>query len=176
MNHRKPVIGVIGPNKQNCTPAVYDFGLQLGKQLIDLDTTIVCGGKQGIMEAVCKGAMQSGNYQYGCTVGILPEEDASQSNPYCDILIPSNIGIARNLIIVNTANILVAVAGGSGTLSEIAFAWQRNKPILCHTGFGGWSANLAGKQLDERHKGKLREANNMKSIKQQLLELLQPKI
>ena len=96
----KKLAGVIGPNKENCTPEIYAFGLALGKKIIDLDFILVCGGKQGIMEAVCKGAKQSKNYSFGNTVGIIPEKDKEPANPFCDIVIPTGIGYARNQIIV----------------------------------------------------------------------------
>ncbi len=110
----------------------------------------VCGGKGGIMEAVCKGAHKSENYKFGCTLGIIPEDKKTFANKYVDIVIPSGVGIARNIQIINTADILIAVGGGSGTLSEIAFAWQKGKNVLCHAEYIGWAKQLAGKQIDKK--------------------------
>lgn len=161
---RKPVVGVIGPNYENCSDEVYNFGMELGRALTELDVMIVCGGREGIMEAVCRGTKLSGKYKYHNTIGIIPSEDKNDANQFCDIVIVTGIGLARNSIIVNTADILVAVAGGSGTLSEIAFAWQMNKKVICYTGFEGWSEKLAGKDLDQRNSGLLIEANSLEEV------------
>ena len=161
---RKSIIGVIGPNYENCTDEIFNFGLELGRQLTDLNLMIVCGGREGIMEAVCKGSKLSGKYIYPNTIGIIPSNDKAEANEYCDIVIPSGIGLARNSIIVNTADLLIAVAGGAGTLSEIAFAWQMNKKVICFTGFEGWAKNLAGKDLDLRNSNLLLSANTLDEI------------
>ena len=169
---RKSIVGVIGPNYENCTDEIFNFGLELGKQLTDLNLMIVCGGRKGIMEAVCMGSKLSGKYQYPNTIGIIPSNDKTDANEYCDIVIPSGIGLARNSIIVNTADLLIAVAGGAGTLSEIAFAWQMNKKVICFTGFEGWAKNLAGKDLDLRNSNLLLSANTL----DELIELVKENI
>ncbi len=169
---QKKIIGVIGPDTNNCTPEIYDFGLQLGKIILDLDAILVCGGKGGIMEAACKGAYESKNYQTGRTIGILPSENKQQANAWCDIVVPTGIGIARNTIIPNMADVLVAVAGGSGTLSEIAFAWQKGIKVICCIQFDGWSRQMAGQQLDNRHKELLIPAINLEEIKNHLTQIL----
>ena len=147
---KKIFVGIIGPNKKSCTNEIYTFGLKLGKYIIDHNYIIVCGGKEGIMEAVCKGAHTSEKYTFGSTIGILPEENKTSANKYVDIAIPTGVGIARNIQIINTADILIAVGGGAGTLSEIAFAWQKKKYVLCHSEFYGWAKELAGKAIDKK--------------------------
>ncbi len=161
---QKPIVGVIGPNYENCNDEIYDFGIELGRRLTELEILIVCGGREGIMEAVCRGSKLSGKYQNPTTIGIIPTEDKSDANEYCDIVIPSGIGLARNAMIVNTADILIAVDGGSGTLSEIAFAWQMNKQVICFTGFEGWAQKLAGTDLDNRNSGLLIKADSLDEI------------
>lgn len=161
---RRKVVGVIGPNYENCSSEVYNFGLELGQQLAELDIMIVCGGREGIMEAVCRGTKLSVKYDYPNTIGIIPSEDKNDANRFCDIVIPTGIGLARNSIIVNTSDILIAVAGGSGTLSEISFAWQMNKKVICCTEFEGWSKKLAGTDLDKRNSGLLLEADSIENV------------
>jgi uncharacterized protein (TIGR00725 family) len=78
------------------------------------------------MEAACKGAMDAN----GLTIGILPSEDTQEANDYVKIPIATGIGIARNIIIVNTAQALISINGGYGTLSEMAFAVQLGKPLF----------------------------------------------
>lgn len=148
-------IGIIGPNKSMCSQQLYDFGVALGRQTATKDRTFVCGGLGGFMEAVCKGVKQSPDTFNGQTVGILPDDTTDNANPFIDTAVATGAGIARNIIIVQTADIIIAAGGGAGTLSEIAFAWQLNKTVLCVTQFDGWAKELAGKNLDSRHNGLL---------------------
>lgn len=157
-------IGIIGPNNKMCSKELYDFGVQLGKQIATNDRTIVCGGLGGFMEAVCKGVKQSPDTFNGQTIGILPDEKADSANPFIDIAIPTGTGISRNIIIIRTADIIIAAGGGAGTLSEIAFAWQLEKKVFCVTLFEGWAKELAGKNLDNRQNGLLIPANNIDDI------------
>lgn len=145
---KKIFVGIIGPGKNTCSEVIYEFGINLGKYLTDHNYLIVCGGKEGIMEAVCKGSHMSEKYIFGSTIGIIPEDNKVFANKYVDIVIPTGIGIARNIQIINTSDIIIAAGGGSGTLSEIAFAWQKGKYVLCHSEFTGWAKELSGKQID----------------------------
>jgi uncharacterized protein (TIGR00725 family) len=148
-------IAVIGPNQALCPSALYDLGVELGERIAARERVIICGGLGGFMEAVCKGVKQSSHTFSGQTIGILPGDRAQDANPYIDVAIPTGMGIARNIIIINSADIIIAAGGGSGTLSELAFAWQKGKTVLCITQFGGWSQELAGKNLDSREGGQL---------------------
>ena len=147
------MVSVIGPNQTRCNVDVYNFGLTLGRALAEAGYTIVCGGVFGFMEAVCKGAKNAPNYTYGTTVGILPGDKKDDANDFVDIVIPSGIGWARNQLIVNASDVVVSVAGGAGTLSEVAYAWQVGKPVVCYTQFEGWSKRLAGAPMDANKKG-----------------------
>ena len=123
MHATKPtLVSLIGPNEDACTPEMYQFGVELGKTLIENNFWIVCGGRFGFMEAVCKGAHQAENYSFGCTTGIIPHTDRWKANAYCDIVIPTGMGILRNGLVINTGEVIIAVAGGSGTLSELALS------------------------------------------------------
>lgn len=144
----RPIIGIIGAGKDLCTKEMYDFASELGNSFLENGYRIVTGGKGGVMEAVCSGAMNSESYFEGSIIAIIPEDEKKYSNRFSDIIIPTGIGINRNSIIINTADILVALGGGSGTLSEIAFAWQKQKYVLCVTIFDGWAKKLAGEKLD----------------------------
>jgi uncharacterized protein (TIGR00725 family) len=174
MNSEKlPIIGVIGPSKFTCKPEVFEFGYVLGKVVAKLQAHLVCGGMEGLMESVCHGFTEV-KRRKGKSIGIIPYDKKGASNPYCEIVIPTGIGIARNSIVVNTADILVAVAGGAGTLSEIAFAWQKNKHVICCTAFEGWAKQLAGQAIDNRRRKLLHEAASVDEIKEQITRLLHP--
>ncbi|NOZ46647.1 MAG: TIGR00725 family protein [Chlorobi bacterium] len=159
----KKIVGVIGPNYENCTADIYNFGVLLGQKLSELDVIIASGGRLGLMEAVFKGAKQFNKGQIK-TMGILPSGNKTEANKFCDLVVATGIGLARNSIVANTADILVAVAGGAGTLSEIAFAWQFNKKVICYTGFEGWANNLAGLNLDNRNTNLLLKAGSVEQI------------
>lgn len=148
-------IGVIGPNNKMCSQELYDFGVQLGQQIANKDRAFVCGGLGGFMEAVCKGVKLSPKTFNGQTIGILPSGTSENANPFIDTAIATEQGIARNIIIVQSADIIIAAGGGAGTLSEIAFAWQLKKTVLCLTIFEGWAKKLAGINLDNRQNGLL---------------------
>ncbi len=165
------IIGVIGSNSLQHNSRGYQFGMELGQRLVDNDCFIVCGGREGIMEAVCKGAHISDNYTFGRTIGVLPSPHREEANQWCDIIIPTGMGFARNQIIVNTAEILISVSGGSGTLSELSFAWQLGKSVICYTGIGGWTKELAGKDLDERYNGLFLPAGTLNEVIELVLKM-----
>jgi|YNPMSStandDraft_2_1061718.scaffolds.fasta_scaffold20520_2 uncharacterized protein (TIGR00725 family) len=169
---KKFIVGVIGPNQALCSKEIYDFGLILGRRLVDDGYMIVCGGMFGLMEAICRGARNSPVYTYGCTIGIIPSIEKKYANPYCDIVIPTGMGLARNVLVVNTADVLVAVSGGAGTLSEIAYAWQTGKEVLCYTGFDGWAKELANQALDSNQPRKLIAVNSLEEILSYLRKIL----
>ena len=98
------------------------------------------------MKASFKGCDKAG----GLNLAIIPSTDKSEANDYSHIIIPTGMGWTRNSIIALTADVVVAIGGKSGTLSEIAFAWMYGKPIVAVLGFGGWSEKLAGEKIDDR--------------------------
>lgn len=100
------------------------------------------------MVAVSKGAHLSKKYREGDVIGILPGTDKNSANEFVDIPIPTGLGIGRNMIITNS-DAVIAVGGGAGTLSEIAFAWQKGKLII-GMDVEGWSSEVADKRLDGR--------------------------
>ena len=161
-------IGIIGPNNKMCRKEIYDFGVQLGRQIATKERTFVCGGLGGFMEAVCKGVKLSSDTFNGQTVGVLPADISDDANPFIDTAVATGQGIARNIIIVRTADIIIAAGGGAGTLSEIAFAWQLKKTVLCLTNFEGWAKELAGKNLDDRQHGLLIPVNSINEIEKHL--------
>ena len=92
---------------------------------------LVCGGLGGVMEAACRGASEAG----GVSIGILPGSDRGAANRFVEVAIPTGLGEARNAFVVRSADAVVAVGGGYGTLSEIAFALKAGKPVI---GLGSW--------------------------------------
>ena len=103
----------------------------VGRELGARGVVVVCGGLGGVMEAACRGAKEAG----GATVGILPGTDRSAANRFVDVAIPTGLGEARNALVVRAADALIAIGGGYGTLSEIAFALKAGKRVA---GIGTW--------------------------------------
>ena len=123
-SQRKPVIAVIGASK--CSKKLSDMAAAVGRYVAENDGVIVCGGLGGIMEGAARGAKEAG----GTTIGILPSADRTEANPYIDFVIPTGFGEARNILVVRTADAVLAFPGKFGTLSEMAFALQAGKPVI----------------------------------------------
>ena len=99
---------------------------KLGRLIARSGYGIVCGGMGGIMEAAARGCKEEG----GLTVGILMHDDPKFANPFIDVAIPTGLGIARNLLVVRAGEVVIAIDGRYGTLSEIALALQLGKPVI----------------------------------------------
>ncbi|MBI2303487.1 MAG: TIGR00725 family protein [Chloroflexi bacterium] len=128
-------IAVIGGAR--CSSQVCRLAEEVGAELAKRGAVLVCGGLGGVMEAACRGAKKMG----GTTVGILPGGDGKAANPYVDIPIVTRLGYARNALVVQSAQAVIAVDGSYGTLSEIAFALQYGIPVV---GLDTWSVAING--------------------------------
>jgi uncharacterized protein (TIGR00725 family) len=117
-------IAVVGG--QLCTEEEARAAYEVGRLLAERNSVVVCGGLTGVMEAACKGAKDAG----GTTIGILPGPFRSDANEYVDIAIATDMGQARNAIIVRTADAVIAIGGEYGTLSEIAMALKMGKRVV----------------------------------------------
>lgn len=120
-------IAVIGAS--DCSPEEYEIARTLGRLIAEMGATLVCGGMGGVMEAACHGAREAG----GLTVGIVP--DTGNGNPHLDVVIRTGLGHARNALVVQSADAVIAVGGSHGTLSEIALALKTGRPVF---GIGTW--------------------------------------
>jgi uncharacterized protein (TIGR00725 family) len=116
-------IAVVGGGA--CSPEVGDTAKRLGQIIASHGHVLICGGLGGVMEAACCGAREAG----GICVGILPGE-RQEANSCVDVAIASGMGHARNAIIVKSADLVIALPGEMGTLSEMALAMKMNKPVI----------------------------------------------
>ena len=117
-------IAVIG--RGDASPEDYAAAETIGYLIAGNNEIVCCGGLGGVMEAVCRGAKEAG----GTTVGILP--DTGAGNPCLDVIIRTGLGHARNVVLIESADAVIAVGGGYGTLSEIAVALKTGKPVFCY--------------------------------------------
>ena len=99
---------------------------EVGRLIAVRGAMLACGGLSGIMEAACRGAFESD----GTTLGILPGEAKTSANPYVTIPFPTGMGVGRNVLVVRASDCVIAMNGGSGTLSEIAFALNIGVPVV----------------------------------------------
>jgi len=126
---KKIRIGIIGGSKPD--KSSYQLALQAGRLIGEKGGILVCGGLGGIMEASARGAKQAG----GLTVGILPGNYLSEANPYIDFPVATGIGYARNSLVAMNADVLIAIDGRYGTLTEIAYGNIYGKKVI---GLGTW--------------------------------------
>ncbi|MCK4301832.1 MAG: TIGR00725 family protein [candidate division Zixibacteria bacterium] len=121
---RKPMIAVVGAGK--CSKKLRDMAFIVGKYVAENGGIIVCGGMGGIMEGAARGAKEAG----GVTIGILPTSNKEDANEFIDYIIPTGFGEARNIMVVRSADAVVAFPGKFGTLIEMAFALNAKKPVI----------------------------------------------
>ena len=119
-----PYIAVVGAGDADA--AQREVAEEAGRLLAEAGAIVVTGGRGGVMEAASKGAREAG----GTTLGILPDADRSQANPWLTVAVPTGMGEARNALVVRAADGVIAVGGEWGTLSEIAFARKTGKPVV----------------------------------------------
>ncbi|MHA1784833.1 MAG: TIGR00725 family protein [Candidatus Helarchaeota archaeon] len=125
---------------------VYDLTVEIGKKIANIKNLIlICGGKGGAMEAVCKG-IHEGN---GLSIGILPSTDPNEANKYVKIKIPTGLGEKRNYLIVQSAEVIICVAGQIGTKMEADYALKLKKPLITIPQTGGISKEYSEKYKDE---------------------------
>lgn len=134
-----PYVAVVGSSVATEEESVLASGV--GGTLAVAGAILVCGGLGGVMEAACRGAKERG----GTTIGILPGSDRHAANPHVDIAIATGLGEARNAAVVCSADAVIAVGGGFGTLSEIALALRAGKPVV---GLGTWELRRHGQTSD----------------------------
>jgi uncharacterized protein (TIGR00725 family) len=129
----------------------------------------------GVMQAAARGGQEArAAGGQGIVVGILPVAELDGGNPYCDLVIPTGMGVARNVLVVRSADAVVLVGGGAGTLSEAAYAWQFGKPVVALAGSGGWSDRLAGTALDDRRSDRVLVAAMPEEAVEAALRLVEP--
>src|SRR5262245_13905927 len=131
----RPHVAVVGGGAAD--PRLAALAEAVGRLLASSGAVVVGGGLGGVMEAACRGAKSAG----GMTVGILPGLDRSQANPWVEVVIPTGLGEARNALVVRAADVLIAIGGEYGTLSEIALALKTGKPVV---GIDTWELSRAG--------------------------------
>ncbi len=124
MAKRGPYVSVVGSGE--ASGELYEKAREVGRRVAQRGGTVVCGGRSGVMEAAARGAAEAG----GTAIGILPDEDRRRANEHLSFSIATGTGHARNLAVVCTGDVVVAVGGEYGTLSEIGLALKVGRPVV----------------------------------------------
>jgi uncharacterized protein (TIGR00725 family) len=148
---KKRQILVVGNNENGSTPELEKVAYETGLEIAKSGSVLITGGLGGVMRAACHGAKDAD----GLTVGIIPQNDPSFANEYCDIVIPSGIGLARDFLNALSADGVIIIGGGSGTLSETCAAYMHKKPIVAIKNTGGIADMFTDKYLDHRQNIKI---------------------
>ena len=149
-------IAVIGENDP--TPELAALAESVGAEIAAAGAVLVCGGLGGAMEAACRGAHARG----GTSIGILPGTRHEEANRYVTYPIPTGLGHVRNILVVRSAQAVIAIGGRYGTLSEIAFAKVERIPVI---GLHTWELKREG-QAD----GHIQQATDAKQAVAMALE------
>jgi uncharacterized protein (TIGR00725 family) len=159
---------IIGHNTNGCTPEhekiAYDVGVEIAKS----DSVLITGGLGGVMTASARGAKDAG----GLTVGIIPQADASEANEFCDIVIPTGMGLTRDFLNALSADGVIIVGGGSGTLSETCAAYMNKKPMVAIRNLNGTVMQYIDGYLDHRQNVKIMGANTAQEAVKTILKLI----
>ncbi len=119
-------VAVIGSGGCEEGSEAWRLAEEVGRLLAEAGATVVCGGREGVMEAVARGAAGAG----GTVMGIVPGPSIEEANPYCTHVVATSLGHARNLAVVSSGDAAIAIGGEWGTLSEIAFARRLERPVV----------------------------------------------
>jgi len=163
---KKHQILVIGHDVSGCTPEHEKLAYEVGTEIAKSGSVLVSGGLEGVMKASCKGAQDAG----GLTLGIIPQSDASFANEYCDVVIPTGMGHTRDFLTALSADGVIVIGGGSGTLSEICAAYMYKKPIAALKNSGDMAERFSDQYLDQRKNVKIIGVNSAKDAVKYILE------
>lgn len=142
--HRKPQIAVIGSSQADAK--MLEIAEQAGALAAKLGAAVVTGGRDGIMSAASKGCAEAG----GVVIAVTPHTQMDEVNDYAHYHIPTAMGWARNCITGIAGDVVLVIGGMAGTLSEIAYAWMHDRPVIAMTCCEGWSKRIAGRSIDTR--------------------------
>jgi len=127
--NRRPYVAVVGSG--TATGELYGRAREVGRLVAERGGIVVCGGLSGVMEAAARGATEAG----GTAIGILPDEDRGRANAHLSYSVATGAGQARNLAVVCSGDVVIAVGGEYGTLSEIGLALKIGRPVVA---LGSW--------------------------------------
>ncbi|MGI0045874.1 MAG: TIGR00725 family protein [Nitrosotalea sp.] len=163
---RKPQILIIGNNENGFTPDLEKVAYATGIEVAKSGAVLITGGLGGVMKAASHGAKDGG----GLVIGIIPQNDASFANEYCDVVIPSGMGLARDFLTALSGDGVIIIGGGSGTLSEACAAYMHKIPMVAIKNTGGIADRYADQYIDHRQQVKIIGVSGPKEAVKLILE------
>ena len=157
---------IIGNNQNGTTIELEKIAYETGVEVAKSGSVLVTGGLDGVMKAASHGAKDAG----GLTLGIIPQDNPSFANEYCDIVVPSGMGLARDFLNALSADGVIIIGGGSGTLSETCAAYMHKKPIVAIKNSGGIAEKYADQYLDHRKSVLITGVSSPKEAVETILE------
>lgn len=170
--NRRTQLLVIGSAADHCTEEARRLAYEVGAEAARHDMVIISGGLGGTMEAACKGAKDN----HGITVGIIPHDEMHHANPYCDVVIATGMGWARDFATAYSADAVIIIAGGAGALIETCVAYLKAKPVIAIEGSGGVADQVGGTYLDERENVRILSEKDPRRAVEKALELARKSI
>lgn len=165
---KKLQILIIGHNDSGCTTEHLRIAYEVGWEVAKADAVLLTGGLGGVMKAASHGSHDAG----GLSVGIIPQDDASFANEYCDIVIPTGMGLTRDFLNALSADGIIIIGGGSGTLSEICAAYMHRKPMVAIRGTGGAAEQFIDDYVDYRKNIKIIGADSAKQAVEEIFKII----
>jgi uncharacterized protein (TIGR00725 family) len=164
------IVAVCGSDAddKHLSSVMLEVAEKVGRGIAQRGAILVCGGRGGVMEAACRGA-KSVN---GVTVGLLPETK-DEANAFVDVPVSTGLGMRRNFLVVSAADVVIAIGGRWGTLSEISFATIFGKPVVLVAGTGGCVDELASGQLMKQSESRLSVASSAEEAVEKAFALCQ---
>lgn len=163
---RRPQVAIIGSSEAD--DALMKLAYEAGVVVAKVGAALVTGGRDGIMDAASKGCAEAG----GIVIAVVPGTSMDEANGHSHYVIPTGLGWARNVITAIAGDVILAIGGAAGTLSEIAFAWMYDRPIIALSAGGGWAARLAGECIDHRRADKIVDCRTIAELETTLRALL----
>ena len=168
---RRVQILVIGFGKDHCPEVAYQAAYQVGLEVARRGALLISGGLGGVMEAASRGAKDGG----GFVIGIVPQDDKRAANEFCDAVIATGMGFARDFVTSYSADAIIIVGGGAGTMIEVAAGYQKAIPIIALKGTGGMADRLVDTYIDDRKVERVLGENSPQKAVETALALIKSK-
>ena len=165
---KKVQILIVGHNDSGCTQDHKKIAYEIGFEVAKSNCVLITGGLGGVMKAASHGAHDAN----GLIIGIIPQDDASFANEFCDVVIPSGMGLTRDFLNALSADGVIIVGGGSGTLSEMCAAYMHKKPMVAIRNTGGAADRFIDGYVDHRKIVKIIGVDSPKDAVKKILELI----
>ena len=169
-------IGIMGSAADlNYDNECLEFAKEIGRLIAKSGNILVYGAEKEYSSLSTEAAKEASK-EKGITVGITPDKGKNVYGKFRPtVLIPCGLGMGggREFVLVNSCDVIIAISGGSGTLTEMAIAYQANIPIIVIDKFGGWSKKMSNKYFDDRKRLKCLSASTPEEALNKAIEELE---